>query len=338
MEASHKTVNLTSAEISNLWSTYMNDSLVICVLTHFLNTVEDRDAVPVLEKGIGLARSHTDDIKVIFDREGIARPKAFPVEEHVDLSAPRLFSDIFYMEYLQHMSKVGLMSHSSALATSSRKDIRLLFEKFMGQAAEINHAITELMISKGIYIRPPYMNYPKSVDFVEKQNFLTGWLGKRRPLLGVEVSHLYLTSYHNQVGKSSLHGFAQVARDQDLREYFLSGAQLSAKILTEAHEILQESNIPDSMTWDVNVSESTVPPFSDQLMLFLVLALSQLGISAYGTALSTNMRRDLGGIYLNFLLKAIAYSEDGAQMIINRGWMEQPPTFTDRERLIKEAK
>ncbi|NGY93801.1 DUF3231 family protein [Bacillus megaterium] len=31
----NKVSRLTSAEISNLWNTYMNDSLNICMVTHF---------------------------------------------------------------------------------------------------------------------------------------------------------------------------------------------------------------------------------------------------------------------------------------------------------------
>lgn len=191
------------------------------------------------------------------------------------------------------------------------------------------------MKKKGVYIRPPYMNYPKKVEFVDKQTFLTGWLGKKRPLLGNEVNHLYMTSLHNEIGKSTILGFAQVAQDQELKSYFHSGAQLCGKILREAHDVLAESDVPNSMTWDSTVSDSTIPPYSDRLMLFLVSVLSQLGIAAYGMALSLSMRRDVGAMYSSFIVRALTYSEDGAQMIIDRGWLEQPPMFADRDKLIK---
>ncbi len=335
MEASDQKVHLTCAEISNLWDTYINDSVVKCILTHFLQCVDDAEVKPLLEFTIEVANSHLEDISQIYDQEGIARPEGFPVDKHVNLSAPRLFSDIFYMEYMQHMSKFGLTSHSSAIATSSRDDIRALFEKFHRQATEINREITTLMKKKGVYIRPPYMNYPKKVDFVDQQYFLTGWFGKKRPLLGNEVNHLYLTSLHNELGKSTLIGFAQVTQDPDLKSYFYSGVQLCDKILRESHRVLMESNVPNSMTWDSIVSDSTEPPYSDQLMLFVVGILSQLGVAAYGFALSLSMRRDVGALYSGFILRALTYSEDGAQMIIERGWLEQPPMFVDREKLIK---
>ncbi|WP_079504728.1 DUF3231 family protein [Mesobacillus jeotgali] len=335
MDASHQKVHLSCAEISNLWDTYINDSVVKCILTHFLKTVEDSEVKPLLEFTIEVADSHLSDISRIYEQEGIARPEGFPVEKHVNLSAPRLFSDIFFMEYMQHMSKFGLSSHSNAIATSARDDIRSLFEKFHGQALELNREITTLMKKKGVYIRPPYMNYPKKAEFVDKQNFLTGWLGKKRPLLGNEVNHLYMTSLHNELGKSTLIGFAQVAQERELKSYFHSGIQLSDKILRETHHVLMESDVPNSMTWDAIVTESTNPPYSDQLMLFVVGILFQLGVAAYGLALSMCMRRDVGALYSSFILRALTYSEDGAQMIIERGWLEQPPMFADRDKLIK---
>lgn len=335
MSNEDKQTRLTSAEISNLWSTYINDSLVVCVLSHFLETAEDEEVRPLLQETIKVASSHLRVLEELYQQEGISVPKAFPVDEHVNLNAPRLFSDIFYLEYIHHMSKFGLSSHASAIAISSRNDIRQMFESFIGDGIGLNKKVTDLMKSKGVYIRPPYMNYPKQVDFVEKQNFLTGWFGKRRPLLGMEVCHLYITSLHNEIGKSTLLGFAQVAKDKELKSYFMRGAELCSKILNQTHDVFQDSNVPASMTWDSNVSDSTEAPYSEQLMLFLVSSLSLLGISAYGIALSMSIRHDLGGLYTSFIYRATAYAEDGANLLIERGWMEQPPGFLDRDAIIK---
>ena len=333
-----RNIHLTCVEISNLWATYINDNVVKCILTHFLQRVDDPEVIPLLELTIEIADSHLKDISELYQKEGIVTPVGFPVEKHVNLSAPRLFSDIFYMEYMQYMSKFGLTSHSSAIATSSREDIRALFEKYHNQAAVLNRKIIMMMKKKGIYIRPPYMTYPKKVDFVDKQYFLTGLFGKKRPLLGSEVNHLYLTSIHNELGKSTLTGFAQVTQDPDLKAYFFSGVQLSDKILRGSQHVMMESNVPSSMSWDTIVSDSTDAPYSDQLMLFVVGILSQLGIAAYGMALSMSMRRDVGVLYSGFLARSLAYSEDGAQMIIERGWLEQPPMFEDRDKLMKVEK
>ncbi|MFP7736550.1 DUF3231 family protein, partial [Priestia aryabhattai] len=103
----NKASRLTSAEISNLWNTYMNDSLNICMVTHFLQTVEDSDVKPLLEETINVAQGHLVEIETIFQQEGIPKPVGFPVEKHVKLNAPRLFTDVFYMAYLLHMSKFG---------------------------------------------------------------------------------------------------------------------------------------------------------------------------------------------------------------------------------------
>lgn len=46
----------------------------------------------------------------------------------------------------------------------------------------------------------------------------------------------------------------------------------------------------------------------------------------------------LWGTYLNdcgFMFKSGAYGEDGMNLMIERSWMEQPPQFTERNKLVK---
>jgi hypothetical protein len=44
-----KHFNLTSAEISQLWGTYMGDSSQVCILSYFLNVVEDKEIKTIIE-------------------------------------------------------------------------------------------------------------------------------------------------------------------------------------------------------------------------------------------------------------------------------------------------
>ncbi|MED1469957.1 DUF3231 family protein [Bacillus salipaludis] len=65
----------------------------------------------------------------------------------------------------------------------------------------------------------------------------------------------------------------------------------------------------------------TLPPFSDQLMLYIIGILSNLGIAAYGAGLSASMRRDIGAMYASFITKAGAFGEDGMDLMIREdGW------------------
>jgi D-3-phosphoglycerate dehydrogenase len=49
-------IQMISSEITGIWNSYMSDSMVKCILKHFVNTVDDVDARPVLEHALNLSR------------------------------------------------------------------------------------------------------------------------------------------------------------------------------------------------------------------------------------------------------------------------------------------
>jgi hypothetical protein len=51
MKTAHN-IRITSAELSNLWTTYMNDSLAKCVLSYFLKKVEDTEIEPLIKQAL----------------------------------------------------------------------------------------------------------------------------------------------------------------------------------------------------------------------------------------------------------------------------------------------
>ncbi|CAM3881038.1 DUF3231 family protein [Mesobacillus thioparans] len=333
MENKREFVKLTSSEIALLWTTYTNDSIVSCLITHFIETAEDPEVVEILKQALNIAEAHMHSVKSLFENEGIAIPLAFPIEQHVVPHAPRLFSDVMYAELLKHICSFGLASHMSGVATAPREDVRTLYEQFFNDASSLNNRVIETMKSKGILIRMPNMEYPKHVEMLHNQHFLAGWLGRQRTLMAIEVTHLTACSLHNVMGKHLCMAFAQVTDDADLRKYFLRGKKVSTDIVRDIHDILVESDVPIPSTWDATISTSTAAPFSNQLMMVLIGTMSNLGISSYGVGLSTSMRRDLGALYADFIRKASFYGEDGMNIMISREWIEQPPTFVDHEAL-----
>jgi hypothetical protein len=305
----------------------MNDSMVTCILTHFLDTVEDNEIKQVIEKALCIATNHLRELEKIYEQEGIVKPTAFPVKDHVIPHAPRLFSDLFYLEYIRHMVRFGLTSHTSSISISIRNDLHELFTNFLDHATELDRFVKEVMLSKGVYTRTPYMHYPSKVDFVEKQTFLTGWFGKRRMLLSVEATHLITNCISNELGKVTLLGFSQVMKDVEIRNYFIRGIRMTKTIVNSIHDVLQESDIPTTMLWDTSITDSTTAPFSEQLMTSIVNSLSAIGIATYGSSMSMCFRHDLVAFYSSYIVKAGAYGEDGLNLMIERGWLEQPPTF-----------
>ncbi|MFP7296682.1 DUF3231 family protein [Neobacillus niacini] len=320
-------VKLTSAEISALWATHINISVVICIMTHFLETCTDPDVLKVIEETKMMAEKHGGDIETLFSKEKIVIPEAFKAAKHVVPNTPKLFSDIFYIQSTLQICKFGLSSHTMGLTISAREDMRIFYKALMDDVSQLYNHVVNVMQEKGIFVRMPFMNYPNEVDFINKENFLTGWFGRRRTLLGIESTHLLINAIQNQMGIQLCTGFSQVCRDKELHEYFLRGNNLCRHILSSIHDVLAESGVPAAITWDHGVTDSTVAPFSDQLMLYIIGILSNLGMAAYGAGISTTMRRDISAMYANFLTKTGAFGEDGMNLMIERKWMEQPPQF-----------
>ncbi|AST91143.1 hypothetical protein BC6307_07545 [Sutcliffiella cohnii] len=131
MSEKSEIVKLTSAEIAALWTSYMNINVVICFMAHFLETCDDPDILAILKESNQLARKHETELEQLFTKEKIVIPTGFKVEKHVVSHAPKLFSDVFYIQSVLQMSQFGVATHTANLTISAREDIRKMFKKFI---------------------------------------------------------------------------------------------------------------------------------------------------------------------------------------------------------------
>jgi hypothetical protein len=326
---------LTASEVSLLWTSYQNDSMAVCGIEYFLTSVEDQAIRELLEFALAISKRHIAKVIEIFEQEKYPIPQGF-TNEDVNLHAPRLFSDVIYLQYLGNMGKFGLTSYSVALATSSRDDIIDFYSTNMVETVELHNRGKRLLKEKGLYIRDSVLPTPEKIEFVKKQSFLTGWFGNRRPLLGVEIANLWYNSQRNALGQAIIQGFAQVAKNKEVRQYFERGREISGKHLEVFGSILHEDYLSEGMVLLTGeVTDSTEAPFSEKLMMYHVAALSASGIGQYGIAASTSPRHDLGLLYTRLAAEITHYSDDGANIMIKNRWMEQPPEAADRKKLSK---
>jgi hypothetical protein len=86
-----RNVKLTAAEIANLWTSYQNDTMAICVIQYFLQHVEDEEIRSVLEYALHLSQQHIKEVTKTFNNESLPIPHGFK-EKDVNLAAPRLYS------------------------------------------------------------------------------------------------------------------------------------------------------------------------------------------------------------------------------------------------------
>ncbi len=325
-------IRLTAAEIGTLWFQYMSDSMVLQVLILFSHQVEDREISPVVEYARGLSQDHLTKITEMLGSENVPVPNGFTSED-VDLAVPRLFSDPFFLSYLRNMGRIGLQRYGLALTSSARQDVRNFLHECIRTSAELDEKATSVQLSKGLYVRSPYIPIPERKEIVHASDFMGSLFGKQRPLLAMEIDHIFVNAQSNMLGKALLMGFSQVAKDPDIRDSLLRGKQIAHKHMEILSSMLIKEDLPAPMNMVSDVTGSTVPPFSDRLMLYHSTMLQAAGLGNYGVSMSMSMRVDIITMYSRLMLEIGQYVEDAAQLSIEKEWMEKPPQAVDRKEL-----
>jgi hypothetical protein len=328
----HSHESLTSIEMGKLWATYMGNTMAKCVISYYLQHVEDQDIKKVVKDGLNLTESLLENIKKIFIEENFALPIGF-TDDDVNLSAPRLYSDEFYLHYIRYAGKAGVSIYSIAISLVTRDDVRELFIYALNATVKLLTEVNDVLIAKGLLIKPPHIPIPESVRFAKKQSYLNGFFGHIRPLHALEITHLYDSIENNATSKALIIGFSQVAKNEKIRQLFIRGKEISNKHVEIGSHQLHKDNLPSPPLLDHLVSTSTLAPFSDKLMLYHKIDMFSMKIRTYGNSISLNGRRDIGAMYTKFLMDVGLYVEDAANIMIEHGWFELPPEAADRDRL-----
>lgn len=309
----------------------MLDTMVKCMFRHIISIAEDQEIKAVAQYTHDLVVNHVRIYDDIFEREQMA-VQGFS-DDDLFLSAPRLFSDVFFIHYFKHMAKFALEMFSLSYISASREDIRDLFGTLIDEVKVVDQRTTEVLKDKGLNIEPPYIPTPKTVDFVKKQSFLSGFFGAQRPLMAQEITHLFQNAQSNSYGKAFMMGFSQVAQSKEIQKYFIRGKDIANKHVKIFSDILMEEDLSVPNHFDGEVSVSTKSPFSDRYMMHHANFMTQGGLGNYGMSIASSQRRDLAMMYGRLLVEVGLYIEDGANILINNGWMEQPPLAPNRDAL-----
>ncbi len=330
----HK-IKLTSAEIANIWAGYQNDTMAVCTIGSFLLHIEDTEIRSVLEYAMTLSRAHVNKLTSFFKDEDFPVPDGFSEKNDLNAESPRLFTDDFYLFYIQNLGKVGMNGYTLSLSNSARLDMCEYFTECLSESVKLFNKATETMLSKGSFIRSPYIPTPDKVEYVNKQRYLAGLFTDKRPLSVIEMSRLYFNLIQNQLGRTLLMGFSQVAKSKEVREYMVRGRNIADKHVEIFGSVLSLEFLPSASAWSILPTDSTVSPFSDKLMMFHVTSLNAAGIGNYGISLGMGPRSDLGAHYIRLIAEVTRFAEDGANILIDNHWMEQPPGAVDRDKLTE---
>jgi hypothetical protein len=276
------------------------------------------------------------DLQKIFTDEKAVIPVAFTSADVFD-DAPSLFDDEFHMMFLRAIAKIMLGLNAVNFSMSFRRDVREFFMKAYELSEEIYDTTTDFLTQQGILSKPPYTTMPKEAEFIEQKKYMSGILlgGNKRALNTIEVSYLYSILEANVFGMQLTTGFAQVAKEKDVRDYFVKGKDLAKKIVTDMSKILMDSDIQPPTTWAGKATDSVTPPFSDKMMMFLSNILSSSSSAGSAMGMSFSIRSDLP-LKIALMGKDILdYAEDGGKLMIDHKWLEEPPQMEDRNQIIK---
>lgn len=325
---------ISSSELGTLWMTFQIKSLMDVFINHFAQDSKDKKAKRILEHHLKENEKLLKKIETIFNHEKAVLPEAFS-DKDVFADASILFDDMFHIMFLRIMMKINLGFNAIHLGMSYREDILDFYESTVKNSQDTYRDCTEYLTDQGVLAKPPYVTMPKEVEFIEDKKYMSGinLFGNKRSLNALEIAYLFQTLEVNVFGMQLMAGFAQVAKDKGIKEYFIKGRNLAKSIVESTSNLLLQSDIQPPSTWAGKATDSVVPPFSDKIMMYCtnIMASYSVGNSALG--MSFSMRSDLP---LNLALTAkdtLDFAREGGKLMIKHKWLEEPPQMEDRNLL-----
>lgn len=319
-----KTITLTAAEVSALWLQYLGDSMAVCVYKYFLNIVENNEIKPILEFALQLAESHITKITKFLDSANFQIPKGF-TENDVNVNAPRLFSDQFLLFYSYIMTIHGITAYGLAVTNTERQDIQDYFFDCTISSKELFQKIVELAKNQPKYTSVPSIPSPHGVEFMESPGIISNLIGDKRPLNSSEISTLFFNSTKTGFVSSLSLAFSQVAVREDVRNFMLKNVKLAGKDAESFDTILQQDHLPIPEKWDDEITNSTVSPFSDKLIMFHAGFLVNAALTYYGASLGSSYRSDIIVNYSKVFTHAMEAGAISYNIMVKHGWLEKQP-------------
>ncbi len=324
-------VELTVNEVSNLWSSYLMNSMDQRLFEYFYASSEASEIKLVIEKMLNQSKKNINELSDIFVKDNLTVPLGF-TDEDVRVDAHKVFSDTFILHFCFDLTHLWLNTYPIALSDCSRNDIRDHFQVNTAFAVKIQNEIVNLMLSQGVYLRPPQVAIDSEVEFADNFMYLNGFFGGSRPLNSAEIANVSRIIHRAQFSKMVFVTFSKLAQTKELKQHFGKGRDGIEKILDSLQDVLEKENIPISASGNYQISEVELSPFSDKLMLFFVNTC--LGIFCFAMvsqAITSSLRTDIVSKLGNISNDMKKYYGLGLLLAIKEKWFEQPPQAIDRK-------
>ena len=324
-------VELTSTEISNIWSSYLKSSMELRFFQYFNATAEDPEVKNIVGKMVEYSQKSLEDLKDIFIKENLTIPLGF-TEKDVRLDADKVFSDTFILYICHDITMLSLSTYPAAFPDCTRKDVRNYFQNAIEFTLQMQNEITELMLSQGVFLKSPQVAMDHSIDLVDEMKYLNGLFGGSRPVNAAEIANLSRIIHRARFSKMILVTFSKLASDKDVKQHFSKGTVALEKVLHSLQEVLEKENIPISASGDYNILDTKESPFSDKLMLFFVnTCLGMFCFIMINQALTSSLRTDIVTKFTVISNQMKKFYGKGLLLTITEKWLEQPPQVFDRK-------
>ena len=187
-------------------------------------------------------------------------------------------------------------------------------------------------------MKSPYFTTPKQVDYIKNISYVTDVFGKPRPLNSMESGNIYFNLKKSILTKALILGFSKVCKSNDIRKFMENGLQVANKHIGLFSSLLFENNLHVPKSMDSEVTNSSIPPFSDKLMLFHGGNLFSVAVIYYSYAAVMSMRADLIVHCETAISRDFKVLAQYGQLMINNHWLEKPPMADDRKELTTHRK
>ncbi|MCY9691518.1 DUF3231 family protein [Paenibacillus alginolyticus] len=317
---------MNAAELGALWTTYHKKTMILRILEHFISKSEDQKAKDLMSGLWEKLHPKVIEITKMLENDGAVPPIGFSKED-VTLDAPKLYENGFDIMFCRILKEISMGMYVLHMTISYREDIVMLYKQLTDITQSYYNQFTQYLLEKDLLPRPNYTNMPKSVEYITDKAYMKGTnlFGHKRSINTVEFGLLYHSIEANISGMQLLRGFAQCAKDEEVKKYFTKGQELSKEILKETTEILLQNNIQPPSTPGGTVTNSTNAPFSEKLMMYCTYLLGGFSLGAQGFNSAFVLRNDMIAKTGVFAKDVFEYTMEGAKLMMSKGWLEEPP-------------
>ncbi len=120
----------------------------------------------------------------------------FPVgytEKDVNPGVPKLYDNMFDIMFLRLFEEISMGLHALHMSMAYGKDIVLFYKELTAFAQSVYDECVDYLQAKDVLPRPPAVSMPKSVEFVCRTNYMSGFnlFSEKRALNTIEVANIY---------------------------------------------------------------------------------------------------------------------------------------------------